>query len=88
MEDFRLNNFISEEEMMPEQRENYKGKEIIVQTGDDQIIQVRIDGNEVEVARDETSGRYVTSLLPYTDYSSAIDLAKDVSDNVPDFAGG
>ena len=71
---------------MPEQRENYKGKEIVIDTGDDQI-QVRIDGSEIEVARDEVSGRYVTSLLPYTDYSSAIDLAKDVSDNVPDFAG-
>ena len=71
---------------MPEQRENYKGKEIVIDTGDDQI-QVRIDGSEIEVARDEVSGRYVTSLLPYTDYSSAVDLAKDVSDNVPDFAG-
>ena len=71
---------------MPEQRENYKGKEIVIDTGDDQI-QVRIDGSEIEVARDEDSGRYVTSLLPYTDYSSAVDLAKDVSDNVPDFAG-
>ena len=71
---------------MPEQRENYKGKEIVIDTGDDQI-QVRIDGSEIEVARDEVSGRYVTSLLPYTDYSSASDLAKDVSDNVPDFAG-
>lgn len=71
---------------MPEQRENYKGKEIVIDTGDDQI-QVRIDGSEIEVARDEVSGRYVTSLLPYTDYSSVVDLAKDVSDNVPDFAG-
>ena len=71
---------------MPEQRENYKGKEIVIDTGDDQI-QVRIDGSEIEVARDEDSGRYVTSLLPYTDYSSASDLAKDVSDNVPEFAG-
>ena len=71
---------------MPEQRENYKGKEIVIDTGDDQV-QVRIDGSKIEVARDEVSGRYVTSLLPYTDYSSAVDLAKDVSDNVPDFAG-
>ena len=68
---------------MPEQREYYKGKEIVVKTEDEQI-QVRIDGSEIEVARDEDSGKYVTSLLPYTDYSSAIDLAKDVSDNVPD----
>lgn len=68
---------------MPEQREYYKGKEIVVKTEDAQI-QVRIDGSEIEVARDEDSGKYVTSLLPYTDYSSAIDLAKDVSDNVPD----
>ena len=71
---------------MPEQRENYKGREIIVETGDNQT-KVQIDGNEIEVAQDESSGRYVTSLLPYTDYSSAIDLAKDVSDNAPDFAG-
>ena len=71
---------------MPEQRENYKGKEIIVETGDDQI-QVSIDGSKIEVVRDEDSGKYMTSLLPYTDFSSAIDLAKDVSDNVRDFAG-
>ncbi len=72
---------------MPEQRETYKGKNIVIETAAN-TIQVRIDGKEIEVAQDESSGRYVTSLLPYTDYSSAIDLAKDVSDNVPDFAGG
>ena len=72
---------------MPEQRETYKGKEIVIET-EDNTVQVRIDGKEIEVARDEASGRYATSLLPYTDYSSAVDLAKDVSDNVPDFAGG
>lgn len=71
---------------MPEQRENYKGKEIIVETGDDQI-QVSIGGSKIKVVRNEDSGKYMTSLLPYTDFSSAIDLAKDVSDNVPDFAG-
>lgn len=44
---------------MPEQRENYKGREIIVETGDNQT-KVQIDGNEIEVAQDESSGRYVT----------------------------
>ncbi len=40
---------------MPEQRENYKGREIIVETGDNQT-KVQIDGNEIEVAKTNLPG--------------------------------
>ena len=40
---------------MPEQRENYKGKEIVIDTEDDQI-QVRIDGSESKLPETKPPG--------------------------------
>lgn len=69
---------------MPEERETYKDREIIV-TEDDNGPRLSIDGKDVEVLRDETSGQYGSSYLPYTDYPSVTELAKHLIDDSPNF---
>lgn len=67
---------------MPEQRETYKGKEVVA---NDDATWLTIGGTQVEVSLDERSGRYQTRHLPYTDYESVLELAKQMIDNVPRF---
>ena len=69
---------------MAEERETYKAWEIIA-TADDNEVRISIGGREVEVTREDRSKRYSTNLLPYTDYQSLVELAKQVIDHVPDF---
>ncbi|MBW4491682.1 MAG: hypothetical protein KME26_00940 [Oscillatoria princeps RMCB-10] len=69
---------------MPEERRTYKNREILIKT-DDSEPQLLISGKQIDVARDAASGRYSTSYLPYEDYESIEELAKDVIDYVPSF---
>lgn len=69
---------------MPEHREEHGGKTISI-GGDDTNPTLTIDGQEVEVVRDEDVGRFTTLHLPYTSYETVLELAKQVIDNVPDF---
>lgn len=72
---------------MTEKREAYKSREILIETAETDENQVRlsIDGKQIDVVRDENSGKYATYTLPYQEYSSIEDLAKDVIDYLPSF---
>jgi hypothetical protein len=73
------------------QKEIYKGKEIAFEIPEDDTyigkIHLQINGEHIHVTRME-DGRYATHLLPYVDYSSVLQLAKDLIDKVPQFSGG
>lgn len=69
---------------MPEKRETYKGKEIVVRTRVNGP-QMTIDQKEVVISYDEHTGRYATHFLPYTDYLSVMNLAKHLIESVPNF---
>jgi hypothetical protein len=72
---------------MTEKREAYKSREILIETAETDENQVRlsIDEKQIDVVRDENSGKYTTYILPYQEYSSIEDLAKDVIDYLPSF---
>jgi hypothetical protein len=71
-------------------KETYKSKEISFEIPDDDShigeIHLEINGEHVHVTKME-DGRYATHLLPYADYSSVLELAKDLIDKVPQFRG-
>jgi len=70
------------------QKEIYKGREIDFDVPDDNNyigeIRVEIDGQHLHVIRME-DGTYGAHLLPYNNYPSLVELAKDVIDKVPQF---
>jgi len=69
-------------------KEIYKGREIVFEIPDDDNyvgeIRVEIDGQHLHVIRLE-DGTYGAHLLPYSNYPSLLELAKDVIDKVPQF---
>ena len=70
--------------MMPEQKETYRAFEIEVDESQGTPSTIKIGDTTVEVAMAD-DGRYSTPYLPYTDYDSLMELAKDVIDSVPGF---
>jgi hypothetical protein len=69
---------------MTEQRETYKGKEIVVRTVFKKA-QLFIDETNVDVSLDEHTGRFSTHYLPYTDYPTVMFLARHLIDSEQDF---
>jgi len=67
---------------MPIQEVSHRGKRIIINVEGDQV-RLTINGEMIPVMYDSNSGRCVaTKHLPYASYSSLVDLAKGVIDNV------
>ena len=66
---------------MPEQSETHKGFKIVI---DDDQDKLTIDDRQIDVSKAE-SGRYITSYMPYTEYESIMDLAKQVIEKAADF---
>jgi hypothetical protein len=73
---------------MTQTKENYKGKEIIIETPEDPNyvgeIGLQIDGKHVHTIRME-DGTYSCHLLPYANYNSPFELSKAVIEKVPQF---
>ena len=65
---------------MPQEQQSYRGFEIVIDEEDN----LRIDEKSIDVEKLET-GVYVTSYLPYTEYTSIMELAQNVIDLAPDF---
>jgi hypothetical protein len=65
---------------MPKDREEYEGKEIVVET-DDGEADLLIDGRRVEVSYHEEEDVYATEHFPYTNYESVMELARAVVNN-------
>lgn len=65
--------------MMTEQRETYKGREIVIRTenGEPQLI---IDGERVMATCDREGDVWGTYRLGYREFASAIDLGKALVD--------
>ena len=76
---------------METRKETYKGKEIIFGIPDDPNyigeIELEIDGKHIHMIKME-DGTYGAHLLPYANYSSIMQLARDVIEKVPEFKGG
>ena len=82
---------------MDHRKEIYKDKEIVYEapaTAEEDVtgsrsgeVHVRIDHQELHVIRME-DGTYGTHLLPFQNYGSIEQLAKDVIDKVPQFRKG
>lgn len=60
-------------------RETYKGRKIVIRTVKDGP-RLYLDKQLVDTVQDPTSGRYSTYLLPFSDYASLLDLAKEMID--------
>ena len=69
---------------MPDQQEEYKGNTIVVSEEGD-VPGLKIGDADIEVSVEEGTGRYSSPHLPYTDYPSVSDLAKQIIDVVPGF---
>ncbi|PCH98005.1 MAG: hypothetical protein COB85_02350 [Bacteroidetes bacterium] len=65
---------------MAEQKETFKGFEIVIDDND----KLTIDGASIEVAQSD-EGNYYTNYLPYTEYASLMELAKQTVDKAPGF---
>ena len=66
---------------MPEQKETYKGFKIVIDDGQNKLT---IDDKEIDVSEAEP-GSYITSYMPYTEYKSIMELAKQVIEKAADF---
>lgn len=89
---------ISPVKPLQEQRENYKGREVFIKYVDGEP-QLTIDGEGVDTFTGQMLEQpgfffkggegpvtYSTSYLPFTDYSSVMEMARDLIDYVPDFS--
>lgn len=65
---------------MPEEREMYRGREVVVTTRDGEA-ELLIDDRRVEVSYLETEDVYATKHFPYTNFDSVMDLGKAIVDN-------
>jgi hypothetical protein len=77
-----------------QQKESYKGKEIIIDTpnahgheGHEHHIHLSIDKRDIHVMQ-LSSGKYSTHYLPYEKFPSILTLAKALIDKVPLFSEG
>ncbi len=66
---------------MPEQSGTHKGFKIVI---DDDQDKLTIDDRQIDVTKAE-SGRYITNYMPYTEYESIMDLAKQLIEKAADF---
>jgi hypothetical protein len=66
--------------------ENYKEKEIIIETSGNEgkNIRMSIDGKHIHVMSLE--GKFSSHYIPYIDYPTPLSLAKAIIDNVPEFS--
>lgn len=68
------------------QRIVYKGKEIIIQENDNGSKDIEgefklfISGKRIELGKDKKSGKFVTGYLPFDDFSSLTEMAKEIID--------
>ena len=69
---------------MPDEQETFRGKQIVLDE-DQSPPRLLVEGVVVAVEKDETTGNYATSFLPYSSYGSLKALAHDLVENSPDF---
>lgn len=68
------------------QRIVYKGQEILIQENDSAIkdiegeFKLSISGKKIETCRDKKSGKFITGYLPFDDFSSLTEMAKEIID--------
>jgi len=60
--------------------ETYKGKKIEVKE-ENNIKKLHVDGKQIEVILDSTTGTFSCQRLPYTRYSSLEELGRALVDN-------
>ncbi|HSR51438.1 MAG TPA: hypothetical protein VLV83_11460 [Acidobacteriota bacterium] len=69
---------------MGEERIRHKGKDIVIRKFPNRTPQLYVAGKKVPVFKDEKSGEYASTDLPYRNYKSLEELAKDYVEAVPD----
>jgi len=69
---------------MSKQIENHQGFEIVIESEGEGIESLSIAGKSIDLTKTDT-GNYITSMMPYTQYGSVLELAKHVVEKAPDF---
>lgn len=68
------------------QRIVYKGQEILLQENDsgskdiEGEFKLSISGKKIETCRDKKSGKFITGYLPFDDFNSLTEMAKEIID--------
>lgn len=82
----RSNAVFAQGKVSSKQREVYKGQEIIVQEnergskGIEGEFKLSISGKNIELGRDNKTGRFMTGYLPFDDFTSLTQMAKEIID--------
>lgn len=80
------NAVFAQEKSSSKQRIIYKSEEIIIQENDSSNKDVEgefklfISGNKVDLCKDKKSGRFMTGYLPFDDFTSLPEMAKEIID--------
>ncbi len=69
---------------MSKQIKNHQGFEIVIESEEGGIESLSIAGKSIDISKTDT-GNYITSMMPYTQYDSVLELAKHVVEKTPDF---
>lgn len=82
----RSNAVFAQEKSSSKQRVNYKGQEIIIEENDsgnkdiEGEFRLSISGKKIDLCKDKKSGKFVTGYLPFDDFSSLTEMAKEIID--------
>ncbi len=86
LNNWRDNAAFAQEKANSKQRVVYKGKEILIQENDSNNKDIEgefklfISGKRIELGKDKKSGKFVTGYLPFDDFSSLTEMAKEIID--------
>lgn len=82
----RGNAVFAQEKSSSKQKLLYKGQEILIQEdegnskGVDGEFKLFISGKRIEIGKDKKSGKFISGYLPFDDFSSLTEMAKEIID--------
>jgi len=86
LNNWRGNAAFAQEKASSKQRIVYKGQEILIQENDsgnkdiEGEFKLSISGKKIETCRDKKSGKFITGYLPFDDFNSLTEMAKEIID--------
>lgn len=86
LNNWRGNAAFAQEKANSKQRIVYKGQEILIQENDsgnkdiEGEFKLSISGKKIDTCRDKKSGKFITGYLPFDDFNSLPEMAKEIID--------
>lgn len=86
LNNWRDNAAFAQEKANSKQRIVYKGQEILIQENDsgnkdiEGEFKLSISGKKIDTCRDKKSGKFITGYLPFDDFNSLPEMAKEIID--------